>query len=91
MAKLISNTFSSYELTARERLAGSILSTDQYNLLQNELSMVADNIIALDYDPAHPLKFVQNEAHLKGQLSILRFMLLRSDESKEQLKNLPSL
>jgi hypothetical protein len=88
MANLLSNSFSSYELSQRELLAGSVLNGDQISVLQNELSQIAESRLNLDFTPDNPLKFAQDEAFLKGQMSIIRVMLLRSQESEQQLRNL---
>jgi len=88
MAKITQGTFSHYELSRREVLAGSILTADQVALLQNELSQIAESRLNMDFDPTNPLKFAQDEAFLKGQMSIIRVMLLRSSESEQQLRNL---
>ena len=85
MAKLIQGTFSSWELSDYEILQGSILNQTQKMRIQNELADVANNILSLTFNPVEPLKFTQDEAFLKGQLSILRGFLLRSDEAEEQL------
>ena len=90
MAKLIQGTFTQYELSQREQLAGMILTTDQQNYLQNELAQVANQLVNLDFDPESPLKFAQSEAFLRGQMSVYRVMLDRSNESAQQLQHLPS-
>lgn len=87
MARLIPGTFSSYEFSDSELLSASILSIPQKQLLQNELAQIADNRLNLDFDPTNPAKFTQHEAYLKGQMSIIRVMLLRSDESEMQLQS----
>lgn len=87
MSKIVQGTFTHYELTKKEILAGSILTTDQKYLLQNELAQIAENKLNLDYDHTNPVKFAQDEAFLKGQMSIIRVMLLRSDESEIQLRS----
>lgn len=88
MSELQTGTFATYKLTKRETLSGSILSHDQKAVLQNELASIAENKINLDYDPRNPIKFAQDEAFLKGQMSIIRVMLLRSDESEIQVRSL---
>ena len=88
MAKIIAGTFTHYELTTKEILAGSILTTDQKAVLQNELATIAESRLNIDFDALNPSKFAQDEAFLKGQMSILRVMLLRSDESEIQLRSL---
>lgn len=87
MATQKPNTFTSYELTTRETLSGSILTGEQKQVLQNQLSEIAEQRLNTDYDPEKPLAFVQQEAFLKGQISILRVMLLRSDECEMQLRH----
>lgn len=89
MAKIGIGTFTHYDLTQREILAGSVLSGDQQAVIQNELAIIAEQRCNIDYDPLNPVKFAQDESFLKGQMSILRVMLLRSKESEYQLQNLP--
>jgi hypothetical protein len=79
------NSFTSYDLTDSEVLQGSILNDLQIQVIQNEMSQVAEQILQLSYDPLNPQKFVQDDSFLKGQLSVLRIMLLRSSESKEAI------
>lgn len=86
MATLKSGTFGEYELSRNETLGGSVLSLPQKMVLQNELAMIANNRINLDFDPQNPTKFAQDEAFLKGQMSIIRVMLLRSDEAEVSLQ-----
>lgn len=85
MAKISVGTFTHWELTNQEVLAGSILTTDQKNLLQNELAQIAEQKLAIEFDSKDPTKFAQNEAFLSGQMSIIRVMLIRSDESELSL------
>lgn len=87
MANLITGTFTHWNLSSTEKLQGSILSIQQKQVLQNELAQVAEQIVNLEFDPNNPVSFAQNDAHLKGQMSIIRYMLLRSDESEQQLKS----
>jgi hypothetical protein len=88
MSRPINNSFTSFDLTDSEILQGSILSVNQKQVIQNELSQVAEQILALEFDPINPLKFTQDDSFLKGQMSVLRVMLLRSDESEKSLLNL---
>jgi hypothetical protein len=79
------NSFTSYDLTDSEVLQGSILNDLQIQVIQNEMAQVAEQILQLAYDPLNPQKFVQDDSFLKGQLSVLRVMLMRSSESKEAI------
>ena len=87
MATVKPNTFTSYEFTNRELLAGSVLSGEQKAVIQNELASIAEQRLNVDFDPSNPLVFAQQEAFLRGQISILRVMLLRSDECELQLRH----
>ncbi len=87
MAHLIPNDFSSYELTEQEEIEGAILTITQKQVIQNYLSAAACEKNGLEYDPAEPLKFAQQEASLKGQIDAYRFILSASDAAEEFLIN----
>jgi hypothetical protein len=75
LPKLIPNSFSTYELTEEEESNGSIFTEDQLRVLQNKLAEVAEEKIALEFDPSEPLLFQQQEAYKRGQLDMLRYLL----------------
>ena len=83
----IVNSFTSYNLSPKEILSGSVLNQEQQMVLQNEHALVAEQLLSLDFDPAKPNNFLQEQAFLRGQMSILRVMLLRSEESQKTLSN----
>ena len=85
MSVLLPNDFSSWNLTEAEVLEGSILTITQKQVIQNLLSTVAAEKINLQFDPESPDGFIQKEASLQGQLSILRFLLESSDDAQLQL------
>ena len=89
MAHLIPNTFSSYELTDQECVQGSIYNEGQKQVLQNHLASIAEEKLALELDLEHPSKFAQQEASLKGQMDIIRF-ILDSSLASEELVNTPA-
>lgn len=84
------NSFTSYDLTEREVLEGSVLSITQKQLIQNDLSQVAEQLLALTVDPKDPRDFAQQHSFLTGQMGVLRMLLLRSNESERQLVELAS-
>jgi hypothetical protein len=84
----IPNQFTTFKLSQEETLQGSVLNFNQKAVIQNQIADVCEQILGLSYNPSEPLKFVQQDAELKGQLAILRFILLRSEESENQLKSL---
>lgn len=85
MATLNNNVFSSYSLTEEETIRGSLLTVDQKHILQNELSQIAEQLLALTFDPQNPIDFAQQHSYLSGQMSILRIQLLRSDEAEKSI------
>jgi hypothetical protein len=87
MSELIPNSFSSYNLTEKEVLQGSILSTLQKQVLQNQLAAIAEEKLRLDYDPAKILEFVQQDAYKRGQIDLLSFILDASDAAERALYN----
>lgn len=88
MAKLKLTRFSAYELTPEEELNGQTLNGAQKVLLQTEQSQIAEQILNLDFEPSDPLKFAQNEAFLRGQLSVYQVMLDRSELAEQSLRSL---
>lgn len=88
MPTLVTNQFTSYTLSLREELEGSILSLLQKQVIQNELSLIASQKMALDYDPQNPIAFAQSEALLKGQLQVYNLLLDKSIEAESTLLKL---
>lgn len=68
-------TFTKYSLTPEELLTGQKLSNLQIAVLKNKEAEIAECILNLEFDTADHLKFVQNDAYLKGQLSLIKFLL----------------
>lgn len=73
------NIFSSFNLSPEEEEAGQILQPLQRMVLQNKLSAIAQDKLNIEFDPLNPQKFIQNEAFLAGQLSIISWLLDSSD------------
>lgn len=86
MAKVIPNSFTSYEFTDKEALQGSIFTTLQLQVLQNTLSDIAETKLNLEIDSDKPDSFIQQDAYQKGQLDIISHLITRSAASKEELQ-----
>lgn len=86
MATLVPNTFSTYNLTEPEEYAGSVLSQEQIYVIQNLLSDCAAERLNLTYDATNPHRFLQQEAELQGKIGILRYLLDRSEEISNLIK-----
>lgn len=87
MAILLPTRFSAYQLTDEEVLQGSILNGLQLQVMQNHLSVYAEERLSLDYNPEHKEQFLQAEARLKGIIEILSYLMDSSDTSLEVLTN----
>lgn len=87
MPILIANSFTSYELTDKEALEGSVLTSLQMQVIQNTMASIAEEKIRLEYDHTNPVRFAQAEASLKGQLDILTHILNASTIAAEELAN----
>ena len=87
MSTIIPNTFTSYELSEKEELQGSILTGLQIQVLQNALSATAEEKLALEFDPEHPQLFIQQEAYKKGQIELYTFLIDKSLTSAEEMVN----
>ena len=85
MATLIPNEFTSYALNDQEQLEGASLTILQKQVLQNQLSICAAELLALEYDVTQPNSYIQQEAYKRGQIEALRFILASSDAAQEAL------
>ena len=86
MATLSStNQFQSWTLSPEEFLQGGILTTLQKQVIQNQIASVATQKINLSFTPADPLQYAQQEAHLRGQIDALSYLLTLSEEAEAQL------
>lgn len=72
------NPFQSWILTEDEAIEGAILTITQKQCIQNQISTLANERINLETDPTQPLKTIQQEAYLKGQIASLQYLLTLS-------------
>ena len=80
--------FTRTKLSTSQFLQSSVLSHTQKELLRNDISETAQQLLSLTFDPTQPHKFVQDHAFLKGQLELLQYLISRSDESEQTLRQL---
>lgn len=79
------NQFQSWTLSPEEFLAGGLLTTAQKQCIQNQIASVATQRINLAFTPDKPMEFAQQEAHLRGQIDALSYLLTLSEEAENQL------
>lgn len=87
----IPNTFTSYEMTDKEQIESLILTTLQKQQIQTHRAQLAEKKLALEFDPAEPQLFMQQEAYTRGQLDLLTYMLEASEAAEIALVNGTSL
>ena len=75
MIPSIESSFLTFTLTPAETKAGSTFTLDQKAVIQNLIGGIAEEKIALTFDPTNPQVFIQREAELMGQLGILKYLL----------------
>lgn len=80
-----SNQFQSWILTPEEFLAGGLLTIAQKQCIQNQIALVATQKINLSFTPDKFQEFLQQEAHLRGQIDALSYLLTLSEEAEVQL------
>lgn len=85
MSQLIQSTFARYAQTEQEQLAGSVLTHDQKQFIQNQICTIAEERLAIIPEPNDYTSFIQQEAHLKGQMVALQYLLDCSTASEDQL------
>ena len=79
------NQFQSWNLTPEEFLQGGLLTSLQKQVIQNQIASVATQKINLTFTPAQPLEYAQQEAHLRGQIDALSYLLTLSEQAEFQL------
>ncbi len=86
MASLTPNTFSSYDLSEAEEREGTMLTITQKQVIQNKISLIAEEKVNLDVDINMKERFLQEEAGLKGQLVSLQYLITCSDAMEDMIK-----
>lgn len=84
--------FTKYQFdTPEELISAYSFSLASRQLIQNLICEAAEEKVKLTYDPAEPMKFVQREAELQGQIGILTMLLTGYNDNVELLKSQQSL
>jgi hypothetical protein len=86
MATLVSNTFTSYQLTDEEKVNGSMLTITQQQIIQTHIASIAEEKLALEFNVNDHLAFIQREAGLTGQMAALRWLLDVSEAAEAEHK-----
>lgn len=90
MAHLIANTFSAYAMTEDDVIQSSILTIDQEQNIQNQISLLAERKIAYQPSSTNFDEYIQKEAYYRGQIDALKHLLECSKSAVELLRNPPT-
>lgn len=88
---LFASSFQTFYHTELEDLTGRIFTQAQKECLQNDRARIAESILALTYNPQNPVQFAQDDAHLKGQLASISYILQMSEEAEARFAELTRL
>lgn len=80
------NQFTEFDLSDDEIISGSILSTEQKALLQNDLADLAMRRANIKYDIANPGPSLLEDAALVGQINFIQYLFARNDSAFESQK-----
>ena len=86
MSTIIPNDFTSYALTDEETIQGTILTITQKQVIQNQIAVAAMTKVALEPDADSYTEFLQQEAHLRGTIDALKYLIDLSDASEELVR-----
>lgn len=88
MSTLTLNSFSQFQQSEQEYLVGTTFNTEQKQFIQTQIAKLAEQRLAIVPDPLNYVVFIQQEAHLKGQMDILKYLLDCSESSEAMMKEL---
>lgn len=77
-----------YDLSKEEELQAGVFSHLQKCYLSNMMLDATDQKNNLDLDVNNPREFIQQEAFLKGQISVLRMLIDNSDVCMNELERM---
>ena len=87
MATLISNSFSSYEMTEEEQLQAALLTLQQVQNIKSQIAILAEQKINLVPDSQDFVNYMQEEANLRGQITSLQYLLDCSEAANTALND----
>jgi hypothetical protein len=79
------NPFQLWILSDQETLQGSILTSLQRQVIQNQIAYAALTKLNIAFDPQNPQLFLQEEALYKGKMQALEALLIASSEAESKV------
>lgn len=85
MSYPIPNQFTSYHHTEEEVLQSHLFTALNLEMLNNELSSLSSQKLAITIDPANPTKYIQEEAYIRGKIDNLMWLIEVSRLSTQEI------
>ncbi len=87
MSTLLPSTFTKYNHSDQELILSQVLTGLQKENILTQIATIAEMRLALIPDPLQYTVFIQQEAHYKGQMDALKYLVDCSDEAQERALN----
>jgi hypothetical protein len=84
MAHMIPTSFTAYQLNHQEQVEGSKFTITQKQVIQNHIADLAEQLLTLEPDTKDVLKFAQQQAHFKGGIASLKYLLAVCEAIEEE-------
>lgn len=81
------STFTKYTFSEQELPLSQVLTTLQRQNILTQIATIAEMRLAIIPDPLNYTAFIQQEAHYKGQMDALKYLIDCSDEAQERALN----
>lgn len=85
---LSTTEFTSFNLSERDTIESKTFTDIQRMGLINERSNIARQLLVLDYDPTNPHDFGIQQSYLRGQLSVITYLLDADEVARKELLTL---
>lgn len=79
------SSFTKIAISVEDEQLGLALSTNTLAVLQNLRAQIAEEKLHLVLDPSKLHEYAQQEAHLRGQLDILSYLINAADEVQKKI------
>lgn len=85
MARILENEFTSFQMDDDEFTQGTLYTIMQKQVLMNLRAESAQELLALQLDPANVLKFATAHADLSGRVKLITYILDLAADSEAKM------
>lgn len=84
MSQILISTFSKYSHNSQEEILSQVLTSLQKENILTQIATIAEMRLALVPDANNYSAFIQQEAHYKGQMDALKYLIDCSDTAQSR-------